>query len=66
MAFTRALYYPTIDITNDEWLKTAVLFWDEINTIVENPRQIAPLPPEQSDPLVPMKLTPQFQSKLPP
>jgi hypothetical protein len=34
MAFTRALYYPTIDITNEDWLKTAVLFWDEINTIV--------------------------------
>ena len=34
MAFTRALYYPTIDITNENWLKTAVLFWDEINTIV--------------------------------
>ena len=31
---TRALYYPTIDITNEEWLKTAILFWDEINTIV--------------------------------
>lgn len=23
MAFTRALYYPTIDITNETWLKTA-------------------------------------------
>ena len=34
MAQTRALYYPTIDITNDNWLKTAVLYWDEINTIV--------------------------------
>lgn len=34
MGFTRALYYPTIDITNEEWLKTAILFWDEINTIV--------------------------------
>lgn len=34
MAATRALYYPTIDITNDNWLKTAVLYWDEINTIV--------------------------------
>jgi len=34
MAFTRALYYPTIDITNEQWLKTAVLYWDEINTIV--------------------------------
>ncbi len=41
MGFTKALYYPTIDIKNENWLKTAVLFWDEINTIVpssfENP-----------------------------
>lgn len=34
MGFTKALYYPTIDITNEDWLKSAVLFWDEINTIV--------------------------------
>lgn len=34
MAFTRALYYPTIDIHNENWLKTAILYWDEINTIV--------------------------------
>lgn len=34
MSFTKALYYPTIDILNEDWLKTAVLFWDEINTIV--------------------------------
>ncbi|WP_339881171.1 DUF6236 family protein [uncultured Algoriphagus sp.] len=34
MGFTKALYYPTIDILNEEWLKNAVLFWDEINTIV--------------------------------
>lgn len=34
MGFTKALYYPTIDITNEDWLKNAVLFWDEINTIV--------------------------------
>lgn len=34
MAFTRALYYPTIDITNEQWLKTAILYWDEISTIV--------------------------------
>lgn len=36
-----ALYYPHIDIRDAEWLKTAVLFWDEIQTIVpssiENP-----------------------------
>lgn len=34
MAFTKALFYPTIDIRNENWLKNAVLFWDEINTIV--------------------------------
>ena len=34
MGFTKALYYPTIDIKNEDWLKTAILFWDEINTIV--------------------------------
>lgn len=34
MGFTKALFYPTIDIYNEEWLKNAVLFWDEINTIV--------------------------------
>jgi Family of unknown function (DUF6236) len=34
MGFTKALYYPTIDINNEEWLKNAILFWDEINTIV--------------------------------
>ncbi len=34
MAFTKALFYPTIDIRNENWLKTAILFWDEISTIV--------------------------------
>ena len=34
MLFSRALFYPTIDIRDEEWLKTAYLFWDEINTIV--------------------------------
>lgn len=34
MGFTKALYYPTIDIPNEDWLKSAVLFWDQINTIV--------------------------------
>lgn len=33
-AFTKALYYPHIDITDIAWLKTAVLFWDSISTIV--------------------------------
>lgn len=34
MGFTKALFYPTIDIENEDWLKSAVLFWDEISTIV--------------------------------
>lgn len=28
-----ALYYPFIDITDSAWLKSAILFWDEIQTI---------------------------------
>lgn len=32
--FERALYYPSIDIYNDKWLKSAILFWDRIETIV--------------------------------
>jgi len=34
MAFTHALYYPWIDIIDSEWLKTAILYWDKISTIV--------------------------------
>lgn len=33
-AFSNALYYPSIDIRDTNWLKTAVLFWDSISTIV--------------------------------
>ena len=33
-AFSEALYYPYIDIEDSDWLKTAVLFWDSISTIV--------------------------------
>lgn len=32
--FNAALYYPTIDIWNEAWLKSAALFWDRIETIV--------------------------------
>lgn len=32
--FGTALYYPTIDIHDEDWLKTAYLFWDGIRTIV--------------------------------
>ena len=39
-AFTQALYYPHIDVENSDWLKTAVLFWESISTIVpESVRQ---------------------------
>lgn len=34
MTPTSALYFPTIDIQDINWLKNAVLYWDEIATIV--------------------------------
>jgi Family of unknown function (DUF6236) len=34
MAFTKALYYPWIDIEDEGWLKNAILYWDHIQTIV--------------------------------
>lgn len=34
MAFTKALCYPWIDIKNESWLKNAMLYWEEIQTIV--------------------------------
>ncbi|HGH8121158.1 TPA: hypothetical protein ACJOGX_001316 [Enterobacter kobei] len=34
IAFTSALYYPYIDVKNEQWLRNAVLFWDSIRTIV--------------------------------
>jgi len=34
MAFTQALFYPFIDITDEGWLKSALLYWDKIYTIV--------------------------------
>ena len=40
-----ALYYPHIDIHDTAWLRSAMLFWDEVQTIVptsiENPYQLA-------------------------
>ena len=38
MTFTRALYYPKINIESGEWLKNAILYWDRVETIV--PRSI--------------------------
>ena len=34
MAFTQAIYYPSIDISDEAWLKTSLLYWDSIRTIV--------------------------------
>lgn len=34
MALSSALYYPYIDIANGEWLKSAILYWDALRTIV--------------------------------
>jgi hypothetical protein len=30
----QALFYPWIDIRDESWLKTAVLYWDSVRTIV--------------------------------
>jgi len=41
MIFTKSLYYPHIEIPDEKWLKTAILYWDTMQTIVpesiENP-----------------------------
>jgi hypothetical protein len=34
MAFTKALYYPWQDISDTAWLRSAVLYWDKIGTLV--------------------------------
>lgn len=34
MAFTKALYYPRIQVPNEGWLKTAMLYWEGVQTIV--------------------------------
>ena len=40
MSFGHALYYPHINITNTDWIKHALLFWDNISRIV--PQSIEP------------------------
>ncbi len=34
MSFGHALYYPRSNLTNRNWLKYAVLYWDKISRIV--------------------------------
>ncbi len=40
MSFGHALYYPHINLTNKNWIKHALLFWDNISRIV--PQSIEP------------------------
>ena len=32
--YARALYYPTMNVEDEAWLKSALLYWDKIETIV--------------------------------
>jgi hypothetical protein len=34
MAFSKSLFYPSIDVRDEAWLKSAALYWDIIQTIV--------------------------------
>lgn len=40
MSFGHAIYYPHINLTNKNWLKYALLFWDKISRIV--PHSVTP------------------------
>ncbi|MCT4123975.1 DUF6236 family protein [Elizabethkingia anophelis] len=40
MSFGHALYYPHINLTNKNWIKHALLFWENISRIV--PRSVEP------------------------
>jgi hypothetical protein len=40
MSFGHALYYPHINLTNKNWVKHALLFWDKISRIV--PQSVEP------------------------
>lgn len=40
MSFGHALYYPHINLTNKNWIKNALLFWDKLSQIV--PQSVDP------------------------
>lgn len=40
MSFGHAIYYPHINLTNKNWLKYALLFWDKVSRIV--PKAVSP------------------------
>lgn len=66
MIYTKALYYPWIDISDENWLKSALLYWDTIQTIVpesiENPysTQTAKVL-KDAGVLVPLRVSPRMQ-----
>ncbi|MFZ2146439.1 MAG: DUF6236 family protein [Sedimentisphaerales bacterium] len=45
MSFGHAIYYPHINLTNKNWLKYALLFWDKISRIV--PATVSPCDSEE-------------------
>ena len=47
MSFGHALYYPHISLTNKNWLKYALLYWDKISRIVP-----AEVQPEDSEDII--------------
>ncbi len=66
VAFSSVLYYPTIDIRNEQWLRNAILFWDKIYTIVpashESPYR-SQLSSElcQQEMLCPLRVSPEME-----
>lgn len=50
MSFGHALYYPHINLTNKNWIKNALLFWDKLSRIV--PQSVDP---EDSEEIVRIK-----------
>jgi hypothetical protein len=66
MAFTRSLYYPWIDISDEAWLKTAALYWDHIQTIVPQSlrapyKSQTALELQDANVLSPLRVTPDLE-----
>lgn len=55
MSFGHALYYPHISLTNKNWLKYAILYWDKISRIVP-----ADIQPEDSEDIIRLRFELDF------
>jgi hypothetical protein len=55
MSFGDVLYYPHINITNKNWIKHALLFWDKISRIVP-----ASVEPANNDDIISIKYNTDF------